>query len=271
MHHALASFETSATVASTQPRNTRSWQDSFSGDLDGEALHEHIQYDPCALSSSVHHISARTLAPVPQAHYPLTSGLVEVGTMSHRGHDHYDGHGHDHDHDEHDHSHDLTPALQSNLYKFIDFDKIVTLNEAEPGLGAGIVKKTWAQRLDESPQLWSDADEQLLMHVPSVEPRSEISTSSLTILGSQVQPNCTPSSSAHRILRPPHAASNFSVTARISTSARLLIYIQRRPSMSPAVTKWSKFLSIGLTGTARLRSTCLSSITTAAATRTLRR
>lgn len=82
---------------------------------------------------------------------------------SHHDHDH-DGHGHGHGHDEH--SHDLEPALQSNLYKQIDFEGITTLNEAEPKSGAAVVKKTWAQRLDDAPELESDADEQLLMHVP---------------------------------------------------------------------------------------------------------
>jgi hypothetical protein len=82
---------------------------------------------------------------------------------SHHHHDH-DGHGHGHGHDEH--SHDLEPALQSNLYKQIDFEGITTLNEAEPKSGAAVVKKTWAQRLDDAPELESDADEQLLMHVP---------------------------------------------------------------------------------------------------------
>ena len=81
------------------------------------------------------------------------------------------GHRHDHSgdghaHDEHDHSHDLEPALQSNLYQQIEFDKIITLNEAEPSSGAGVVRKTWAQRLDNTPELQSDADEQLLMHIP---------------------------------------------------------------------------------------------------------
>lgn len=81
-------------------------------------------------------------------------------------HHHHEGCGHD-DHD-HDHSNDLTPALQSLLYKQIDFDAINTLNESEAGAGAAIVKKTWAQRLDDSPELESDADEQLLMHIPCV-------------------------------------------------------------------------------------------------------
>jgi hypothetical protein len=82
------------------------------------------------------------------------------------GHSH-DDHGHDHDHD-HDHSNDITPALQSTLYSQLDFDSIITLNEAESRSGVGIVKKTWAQRLDDEPELKSDADEQLLMYIPFV-------------------------------------------------------------------------------------------------------
>ena len=85
-------------------------------------------------------------------------------------HDDHSGHGHDHDHD---HSHDVTPALESTLYSQLDFDGISTLNEEESESGVGIVKKTWAQRLDEEPELKSDADEQLLMYIPFVSsPRS---------------------------------------------------------------------------------------------------
>jgi hypothetical protein len=91
--------------------------------------------------------------------------------MSHgHGHDHghdHSGHGHGHDHDHnHDHSDDLTPALQASLYSQIDFSGILTLNESEPGAGASIVKKTWAERLSRSPELESAADEQLLMTIP---------------------------------------------------------------------------------------------------------
>jgi PITH domain len=90
--------------------------------------------------------------------------------MSH----HHHSHGHDHGHDDHDHSHggghdhsnDLTPALQSSLYSQVDFDKIITLNESEPGSGAAVVKKTWEERLDPKPELVSDTDEQILMTVP---------------------------------------------------------------------------------------------------------
>ena len=83
--------------------------------------------------------------------------------MSSHQHDHDHGHSHG---DGHDHSHDLEPALQSNLYQQVNFEEIVTLNEAEPRSGAAIVQKTWDERLSDQPVLESDADEQLLMHVP---------------------------------------------------------------------------------------------------------
>ncbi|KAK4993817.1 hypothetical protein LTR50_000030 [Elasticomyces elasticus] len=86
--------------------------------------------------------------------------------MSHC-HDEND-HNHDHDHSEgaHDHSDDITPALQNHIYEQIDFDAINTLNEVEPRSGSKICQKTWAQRMENEPELSSDADEQLLMHVP---------------------------------------------------------------------------------------------------------
>lgn len=91
--------------------------------------------------------------------------------MSHC-HDEHTGHGghddHHHHHGEHDHSDDITPALQSSLYEYINFDEITTLNEEEAGSGKAIVKKTWAERMDESPELASDADEQLLINIPYV-------------------------------------------------------------------------------------------------------
>ncbi|KAI1460903.1 PITH domain-containing protein [Annulohypoxylon moriforme] len=82
-------------------------------------------------------------------------------------HDDHDGHDHGHHHDhEHDHTDDLTPALQHSLYQYINFDAIVTMNEAEQGSGKAVVKKTWAERLEPEPELGSDADEQILMTVP---------------------------------------------------------------------------------------------------------
>ncbi|ESZ91685.1 60S ribosomal protein L3 [Sclerotinia borealis F-4128] len=87
--------------------------------------------------------------------------------MSSHCHDEHD-HGHGgHSHEEgHDHSDDITPALQYSLYQHINFDDITTLNEANSGSGKAIVKKTWAERMNEQPELESDADEQLLMHIP---------------------------------------------------------------------------------------------------------
>lgn len=78
----------------------------------------------------------------------------------------HDEHDHHHHGGEHDHSDDITPALQFSLYPHIDFDNIVTLNESSHGSGKGITKKTWAERLDEEPELASDADEQLIINVP---------------------------------------------------------------------------------------------------------
>ncbi|KAL4785109.1 PITH domain-containing protein [Aspergillus varians] len=86
--------------------------------------------------------------------------------MSHHHHSHDHGHCHAEGDDGHDHSNDITPALQSLLYSQIQFDSITTLNEATPKSGAAIVKKTWAERQDDQPELESDADEQLLMYIP---------------------------------------------------------------------------------------------------------
>ena len=82
-------------------------------------------------------------------------------------HDEHSHHGHDHSGAaEHDHSDDLTPALQNHIYEPIDFAAINTLNEKLPRSGSKIVQKTWAERLHPEPELTSDVDEQLLMHVP---------------------------------------------------------------------------------------------------------
>ncbi|PBP21349.1 60S ribosomal protein L3 [Diplocarpon rosae] len=81
-------------------------------------------------------------------------------------HDEHDLAGHDHDHTRHDHSDYITPALQYSLYQHINFDDITTLNEAQINSGKAIVKKTWAERLQDEPELESDADEQLLIYIP---------------------------------------------------------------------------------------------------------
>ncbi|KAH6645784.1 DUF1000 domain protein [Truncatella angustata] len=82
----------------------------------------------------------------------------------HDEHEHsHGGGGHDH---EHDHSDDITPALQHSLYQHIDFDAVITMNEASPGSGKAIIKKTWAERLQIEPELESDADEQIILNIP---------------------------------------------------------------------------------------------------------
>jgi len=89
--------------------------------------------------------------------------------MSHHCHDeHSHSHGGaDHDH-EHDHSDDITPALQFSLYQHINFDEVVAYNETAEGSGRAICKKSWEERLTVEPELASDADEQLLVHIPYV-------------------------------------------------------------------------------------------------------
>lgn len=88
--------------------------------------------------------------------------------MSHSHEHDHSAHDHSHgdNHEAHDHSDDVEPALQSLLWKQIEFEKITTLNESVPESGAQIVQKLWSQRLDAEPILTSDADEQLLMTVP---------------------------------------------------------------------------------------------------------
>ncbi|KAI9888487.1 MAG: hypothetical protein M1814_006878 [Vezdaea aestivalis] len=85
--------------------------------------------------------------------------------MASHCHDENSGHG-GHSHTEHDHTDDLTPAIQSHLYQEIEFDNITTFNETLADSGRKIVQKTWQQRMDPTPELESDADEQLLIHVP---------------------------------------------------------------------------------------------------------
>ena len=86
-----------------------------------------------------------------------------MSNHDHSGHGHHGG-----SHATHDHSDDLVPALQSLLYDQIEFGKITTLNETQTDAGSQVVKKTWAQRLDPTPILTSDADEQILMTIPYV-------------------------------------------------------------------------------------------------------
>lgn len=131
-------------------------------------------------------------------------------------------HGHDHgDHshgDGHDHSHDLEPALQSNLYKQIQFDRIHTLNEAEARSGASIVQKAWTERLSDSPILESDADEQLLMHIPYAWIFSSLASLLTSMLDSLALASSTPSSSEPRTHPMLLVSSNCSAIATTWTS-----------------------------------------------------
>ncbi|MCJ1466448.1 hypothetical protein MMC07_005067 [Pseudocyphellaria aurata] len=99
--------------------------------------------------------------------------------MSHQAHDH-SSHGHDHHDDDHghDHSDEVEPALQTLIWKQIEFEKIRTLNESEPDAGAKIVEKSWPQRLNPEPELASDSDEQLLMFAGTLKLHSVLIRSS---------------------------------------------------------------------------------------------
>ena len=97
---------------------------------------------------------------------PAARQLEPTTAMSHC-HDEHEHHGHDHSEGAaHDHTDDLTPALQNHIYQQIDFSAINTLNESESRSGSKVVQKAWSERLNEEPELKSDADEQLLMHIP---------------------------------------------------------------------------------------------------------
>jgi hypothetical protein len=99
----------------------------------------------------------------------LLSSISTRPTMSHC-HDEHGHHGHDHSEGAaQDHSDDLTPALQNHIYEQVDFPAINTLNESEPRAGSRVLQKTWTERMEAQPELSSDADEQLLMHVPYVK------------------------------------------------------------------------------------------------------
>jgi hypothetical protein len=124
----------------------------------------------CLLVSITNHASHlnHLLLSSPYHHTPFPLFLFTNFIMPHC-HDEHDHHGHDlSEGAAHDHTDDLTPALQNHIYEQIDFSAINTLNESEPRAGTAIVQKTWSERLDNQPELESDADEQLLMHVPYV-------------------------------------------------------------------------------------------------------
>lgn len=119
----------------------------------------HILYPATSSRNFIKHVTI-----IGQAAGQLRRRTTSI--MSHC-HDEHDHHGHDHSEGAaHDHTDDLTPALQNHIYEQIDFSAINTLNESEPRSGSKIVQKTWTERLEPEPELKSDADEQLLMHIP---------------------------------------------------------------------------------------------------------
>ncbi|KAJ3029695.1 PITH domain-containing protein 1 [Rhizophlyctis rosea] len=79
----------------------------------------------------------------------------------HGGDDHHHHHGHDHDHD-----HDGPDrGREFTLYQQVDIDRVRCLNESENG-AAKTVFKSWEEREDRTQFVESDADEQLIIHVP---------------------------------------------------------------------------------------------------------
>ncbi|KAK2066405.1 hypothetical protein P8C59_000229 [Phyllachora maydis] len=91
--------------------------------------------------------------------------LADMSGHCHDEHKDHDHHGQSHA-GEHDHSDEIASAIQFSLYQHINFDEISTLNEAQFGSGKAIVKKSWDERLNDQPELESDADEQLLIGIP---------------------------------------------------------------------------------------------------------
>eukprot|EP01135_Chromosphaera_perkinsii_P008701 Nk52_evm34s1444 gene=Nk52_evmTU34s1444 len=77
---------------------------------------------------------------------------------------------HDHDHDHggggHDHDHDDPErGIEFSLYRYIDVEKVVCLNESETD-SAKKVFKPWEDRLSVDGFVQSDADEELIIHIP---------------------------------------------------------------------------------------------------------
>ncbi|KAJ2849125.1 hypothetical protein IWW36_002865 [Coemansia brasiliensis] len=81
---------------------------------------------------------------------------------SHQHHCHGEATAHDHDH-----SHDAEPdtGLQDSLFGKVDIDKVWCLNESAAG-SIKTIFKPWHERLDTTQAVQSDADEELIIHVP---------------------------------------------------------------------------------------------------------
>ncbi|KAJ3299763.1 PITH domain-containing protein 1 [Borealophlyctis nickersoniae] len=81
-------------------------------------------------------------------------------------HSHGDGDDHHHHHHGHDgHDHDGPDrGAEFSLYRQVDIDRVICLNEGEEGSGKNVFK-SWEQRIDTSKFVESDADEQFTANV----------------------------------------------------------------------------------------------------------
>ncbi len=78
----------------------------------------------------------------------------------------HDHDSHHHHHDGHDHSHEVQgDANTQTLWEHIDRERVRCLNESVQDAGRSIIKP-WHERDDASAFLESDADQQVLLHVP---------------------------------------------------------------------------------------------------------
>jgi len=84
----------------------------------------------------------------------------------HDGHDGHDDHGeHHHEDGSHDHDDSYERGLEFSLYKYVNTEKVRCLNAVENGQRVACFRP-WDQRLNPPYYLESDADEQLILHVP---------------------------------------------------------------------------------------------------------
>lgn len=94
---------------------------------------------------------------------------------------------HDHDHSEgardHDHSHDPREGpdrgIEDSLFGHVFHDRVRCLNESVEGSGRTVFKP-WDQKFDRTLCVESDADAQLIFHVPFT---GEVKLKSIAILG----------------------------------------------------------------------------------------